>query len=86
MQATEKDYLSPPQVAQLWRVNVAKIYELIARGSLIALNMAVDPNGRPRLRIKLAEIARFEASRSTKPPPAKPARRRRKDPNITEYF
>jgi len=84
--ATERDNLSPPDLARLWRVNVAKIYALIASGEIAAINLAVNPNGKPRLRIKLTEVERFEQSRSTKPPEPAPRRRRRKATPVKDYF
>ena len=76
MLVSEKENLTPPQLARRWGVNTAKIYALIQSGQLEAVNLAVNPKGIPRLRIKLAEIERFEQSRSTKPAEKTPRRRR----------
>lgn len=68
-----KNYITPPQLAKRWGVAVDKVLAYINNGSLIAINMAIDPNGqRPRYRITLEEIKRFEESRSSKPPEPKP--------------
>ena len=79
--------LTPPQLARRWGVAAEKVNHLINSGQLKAINLAADPNGRPRYRIYLAEIERFEEARSTKPPVPK-VRRRRREPAMAgkEYF
>lgn len=68
----EKTY-SPPELAELWKVNPDKIRSWIARGLLVAANLG---NGtRPRLRITEQEAERFWRSRTSAP--AKPARKLR---------
>lgn len=67
--------VTPPALAKKWGVHPDKVLQLIRSGQLRAINLAVDPRGRPRYRIYLDEIERFELSRTTQPPP--PKRRRR---------
>lgn len=86
MQATEVENLTPPALSRRWGVNTAKIYALIASGEIAAINLAVDPNGKPRMRIKLTEVDRFEASRSTKKPEPLPRRRRRIAAPAKDFF
>ena len=75
--------LTPPELAQRWGVNPTKVLALIRSGELRAVNLATRPNGRPRYRIDLADVAAFESARSTVPAP-KP-RRRRADRPVREY-
>jgi hypothetical protein len=75
---SEAETLTPPQLAAQWGVHPDKVLQLINSGQLKAINLAVDPKGRPRYRIYRAEIARFEESRATRPPVPKVRRRRRR--------
>lgn len=74
MPATRQTF-TPPQLAERWGVGHEKILGWIHSGELQALNLATRPTGQPRWAIPLASVERFEASRSTSPPP-KPAKRR----------
>ena len=79
--------MTPPRLARRWGVAPEKILQLIHSGQLRAVNLAVDPKGRPRWRIHLSEIERFEESRSSRPPlPKQPRRRRRESSTGREYF
>ena len=69
--------LTPPRLAKIWGVSPDKILKLINAAELRAVNLATNPKGRPRYRISLDEIARFEESRMVKPPVPKTRRRRR---------
>ena len=60
----KKQTLAPPELARRWGVCDAKILGLIRAGQLRAFNSAINPNGRARYRISLAEIARFEEART----------------------
>jgi hypothetical protein len=75
--ATAATTLTPPQLAARWGVSPDKVLALIHSGQLMAINLATNPRGRPRYRLRLSEIERFEEARSTKPPPPKRRRRRR---------
>ncbi len=80
--------LTPPQLARRWGVAADKVNALIRSGQLRALNLATDPNGRPRYRIYLSDVERFEQARSNKPPLPKAQRRRRRREAMAgkEYF
>jgi len=84
----ELQTLTPPQLARRWGVAAEKVNALIRSGQLRAINLAEDPKGRPRYRIYLCEIERFEDARATKPPPDKQPRRRRREMATAgkEYF
>jgi hypothetical protein len=77
-------YLTPPQVAEQYRVDPHRVIHWIRSGQLRAINLG-DGNKRPRYRISPADLAAFEASRSVQPP-APRVRRRWKDPQIHEFF
>ena len=64
--ATATETLTPPQVARRWGVANEKVSDLIHSGQLEAINLATDPAGRPRYRIYLSEVERFEQTRSSK--------------------
>ena len=78
-------FLSPPELAHRYGVDVKKILCWIRRGELPAVNLAADPHGRPRFRINESDIAVFEARRAVSPPPPK-MRRRRIDPSVIQFF
>jgi hypothetical protein len=77
--------ITPPALAAQWGIDVGKVITWIKRGELRAVNLALDPNGRPRYAIDQADIAVFEASRAVTPP-APRTRRRRADPNVINFF
>lgn len=79
----EQNTLTPPQLAKRWGVDADKVMALIRSGQLRAMNLAVNPKGRPRYRIYEEEIRRFEEVRSTKPP-IEPMRRKRRRALTTE--
>jgi hypothetical protein len=62
------DTYSPPQLAKRWGVAHEKVLILIKTGQLRAVNLAVNPKGRPRYRIFSAEVQRFEEARSNHRP------------------
>lgn len=78
-------YLTPPQVAECYGVDVKKIVGWIKRGELRAVNVATTTGGRPRYRISPSDLAAFENARAAGPTP-RIARRRRKDPGVIEFF
>jgi hypothetical protein len=57
--------ITPPRLAKKWGIHPDKVRKWIASGELRAMNLGTDPNGRPRYRILIDEVERFEASRST---------------------
>lgn len=69
MPPTENKMITPPQLAKRWGVDDVKVIALIRAGQLRAINLAVNPNGRPRYRIYEEDIHRFETARLTVPYP-----------------
>jgi hypothetical protein len=58
----------------------------IHSGELHATNIAASRGGRPRYRISVEAAEEFAKQRQTSKPPVQQSRRRKKDPNITEFF
>lgn len=76
---------TPPALAKHWGSTPETILALIASGDLEAFDARRPGSSRPRWRIEPDAVEDFKRRRSTKPA-SKPVRRRRKDPNITEFF
>lgn len=79
-------YLSPPEVAERFGVDAAKVLVWIRAGELRAIDAATRTGGRPRFRISPADLALFEAARAAGPTPRVTRCRRRKTPGIIEFF
>ena len=77
-------YLTPPQVAEQFRVNSAKVLMWIRTGELRATNVAASLIGRPRWRISPADLAVFEQRRQAVAPPK--TRPRRKSVGVIQFF
>lgn len=79
--------ITPPELALRWGVDADKVLKLIHSGQLRAVNLAANPKGRPRWRISMDEVERFEERRANKPPAPKPKRRRQRQAQpAKEYF
>ena len=83
--ASCKTKISPPQLAQQWGIDVAKVLKWIKAGKLRAIDASTRRGGRPRYLIDQTDLAAFEASRTVQPPMPK-VRRRRADPNVVQFF
>jgi hypothetical protein len=81
-------YVTPPQLARAWRINVGKILDWIRGGELSAINLAARQGGRPRYRISAEAIRDFELRRTVVPPPQPVTRRRRtrRDDSVIQFF
>ena len=78
------DYLVPRALAKRWSVCVDKVLRFIQTGELRAFNVASQASRRPRYRISIEEVLRFEEqSRAAAPPRAATSEppRRRKSPS-----
>lgn len=85
---TEQAMMTPDELARRWDAKSDKVYYWIRTGELRAVNVAFKKNGqRPRWRIPLEEVLRFEEAR-TSTVPLEPQRRRRRSKQTTgtEYF
>ena len=79
-------YITPPELAKQWGVASDKVLHLIHTGQLRAVNLACNAKGRPRWRIAVTEVERFEATRSNKPPVPRQRRRRTAATSGREFF
>lgn len=61
---TAHAYLTPAELAAIWRVSHDKVLEFIRTGELTAFNVASSRSRRQRFRIALAAVTEFEARRS----------------------
>jgi excisionase family DNA binding protein len=82
--STPSRYFSPPEIAERFGVDPAKVVGWIRKGEMRAVNVG-NGSSRPRYRISPADLATFEASRAVQPP-APRVRRRRTDPNVVQFF
>jgi hypothetical protein len=79
--------VTPPQLAKEWGLAPEKILTWIKTGQLQAINVATSPGGRPRFLIDRADVAAFELTRTVVTPPTPRSRpRRRKSPDVIEFF
>ncbi len=78
--------MPPPQVAERLGVSPDKVRGWIAKGELTATNVATGKAGRPRYRVSETDLADFQAGRQPSKPLAPALRRRKKDPNVIEFF
>ena len=73
-------YLTPPELAKLWRVSPEKIITMIRGGQLAAVNLAAAGSSRPRFRISRDAIRNFEQGQAAIPR-ATPGPRRQSNQN-----
>ncbi len=80
-------YLTPPKYAKRLGVQSTKVLTWIRNGELRSIDVSTKLGvGRPRYRIPLDAIAEFENRRTVQPPSKPVRRRRRKNPEIIQYF
>ena len=78
--------LTPPEIAERFRISADKVRGWIESGQLRAVNVSTNPGrGRPRWRVSPMDLIAFENSRTVSPPTKTP-RRRRKPVDVIEYF
>lgn len=77
-------WLCTREIAQQLVVKPERVIAWIRAGQLRAVNVG-DGLVKPRFRIAPADLENFLAARAVQPP-ARPARRRRADPAVLEYF
>ncbi len=78
--------LSVAQIAEHYGVTVHTVLGWIRSGELRAVNVGRRPDGKkPRWRIPLAALEAFEAAR-TPTAPAPRARRRKRPPEVIEFY
>ena len=84
--APARTKLTPPEVARRYRISPEKVVGWIRSGELRAIDVSARSSSRPRYRIDPDDLAAFEERRRVVPAPEPGRRRRKHNPNITEYF
>ena len=59
----ERTKFCPREIAEMWGVGRELILTLIRNGDLPAINVAINPLGRPRYLVSLEDIKKFELRR-----------------------
>ena len=81
----DRQYLTPPQLAERWGVSPEKVYAFIRSGELRAINLATQRGGRPRYAISYEDAEAFERSREVVAAPSSPPVKRRSK-STKNYF
>ena len=81
-----RTHLSPPQIARWLGVGHEKVLRWIRSGELRAINLAAKRSGRPRYRVRVADLVAFENGRQVVQVDVKPRRRRKSDDSVVEFF
>ncbi len=79
------NWLTPPKLVRRMGVDANKIRLLIERGELTAINAATRLGGRPRWRIRPEDLAEFLQRRRSPAAPV-PRQRRRRSPDVIQFF
>ena len=77
-------HLSTEQLAERWGISADTIQRRIASGQLAAIN--VGGGRRPRWRIPAEAIARYETRHASRAEPRMTRIRRRRSPDVIEFF
>lgn len=83
------EYLTPPELATLWKCTPETIVSHIKAGRLRAFTLSPPGSRRPRWRIPPDAIVEFESRQAARPPVTqqpKVRRSQRRDPGYVEYF
>lgn len=83
---TNTAWLTPPQIVRELGIRESKVALWIARGELIAVNVAESTGGRPRWRIRRSDLETFLLRRQSQAPVVPIRRRRRQDANVIKFF
>ena len=81
---SSRRYLTPAQVAEQLGVKAERVIRWIRSGHLRGVNLG-DGLKRPRFKVAPCDLESFLITRAVRAP-VKPARRRRADPGVTEFF
>ncbi len=77
--------MSPPEVAEIWGVDVAKVLAWIKSGELVASNLAERQGRRPRFRVSPAEMEAFARRRQVQPPQPRRQAKRKAFDDVPSY-
>ena len=79
----QRRWMTPPEIAKLLGIDVHKVASWIRSGELIACNLG--DGGRPRWKVSHESLERFLDVRQSRPPAPPPIRRKRL-PEVKNYF
>jgi len=77
--------LSISQLAERWGVSENHVRRMVKSGGIVPVQISLPGARRKTWRFRLDDVIAWEESRLEHPNP-KPARRRRKNPAVREYF
>ncbi len=79
-------FFTAEQVAEALGVNQCKVLGWLHSGQLRGINVAASAGGRPRWRIRLADLEKFLAARAAPRPMPTQRRRKHRDSQLIEFF
>jgi excisionase family DNA binding protein len=79
-------WLTPPAIAEEMGLRQSKVAGWIRSGELVAVNVAEHTGGRPRWRIRRADLEAFLLRRQSQKPAEPIRRRRRQDQDVIKFF
>ena len=82
----QRTKFSPPEVARMWGISADKVLAWINAGELRAINVAMNPKGRPRYRIDIKDLEVFENRRSVIITEVSTNRKQRKQNGVINFF
>lgn len=77
--------LTIAEVAELWGVSVGHVHSLVSYGHLRAVNISLNPAGRPTWRIDDVALREFEESRRKAPAAPPPTRRKNLAGSVKQF-
>ena len=80
-----RTWLTPTEVGRRYRIKPERVIAMIRAGLLRAIDVSSPGSRRPRFRIHEADLVAFENRREVRPL-SQPNRRRRKQPDVIEFF
>lgn len=87
---TTPAFLTVPQLAESLGCDQAKILHWLHTGQLAGVNIAENPHGRPRWRIRKSDWEAFCQARSNQAPAPAPRQQRRRrrvrDESVIEFY
>ena len=79
-------WLTPPAIAEELGIRQSKIATWIRSGELTAVDVSESRGGRPRWRIRRADLEAFLLRRQSQKPAEPIRRRRRQDEGVIKFF
>ncbi|MBI3461846.1 MAG: helix-turn-helix domain-containing protein [Planctomycetes bacterium] len=80
-----RDYLTPPEIGRMLRVDVGQVHGWIRSGELPAYDLSARRGSRPRWKVMRADLDAFLLRRRAQAPAPRVRRRRKPATPIVEY-